>query len=846
MGTLNLVDTLTKIAIPTSMPPPSKFPPKSSPALRPTRAKAPEPSAALLALQQKGFELPILPQQQKTPASSISPQSNPADAPDGDTGSLRVSPLSIVSTPSNFGSSQTPTKLQSQPTILAAGISQDLPWRRRTCSTGSAETTVTGILNLYTNLSKQSLKSEYEEITPYPDSDAADNGEDDSDALPLTTVYQPKAQAYRDTIAPLLEHQFSNSNLGVLVVPSPMSMSSLSLLKQQNANSSAPSLRLTPDEKPNLMAHARKGVSESSIQITPEMSPPPPLPRALDSTPRMGKVASKRGEIALEVPDVRDAESWYDPPLSPVSPKDLEYRNAVRDSQQNAISPQTPERTAPLSTYYRSLAYESLNPPAGNMKSSPNLKSANVVDADRADDRGMIPLSLNLNRSRSLISIGSTPARQTEIVDADEQGGTKSQHPSLMLDGEEDVKNDPIEGSMRIYLTPQQRMSLLNERNDQERQFSIEEIYRPGSAFSDSSDSFVIYDTLGGQMRAILRDTFGRKKKRKSKDHEKGANRTNEQRSKGKGKEPKINSRPPLTKDIHTAFDEEIESYKYPYKLSHISMPTTVDQSGIEPTSGVKSHEPMVDPTQSKTASPRPKEQSESRTLSVTSESAPSTGDNLQQYIQSGENARYCRSSNDSEIKLGKNLLKKEPQPAIPLTRYQKHGVEIWYESNKKKRRLEREKAKKEAERAEKLAKEVQARSAAQTTKQYNSGPDSNLSLSGPGLDKSKPGFYQQISHARPTSDGSIVGSGHDTEVVEDTGSSTPRQRRSGGTPIGAFGYNNDLFEASGGKKKSGFASRLMMSSEERRKRKVKDSITILGGEKMNSSLGEAGGLVKI
>lgn len=378
----------------------------SPPALHPTRDKAPEPSAALLALQQKGLELPL---HRNTP-TSISPESNSAleSGP-------QVSPLSILSTPS-------------EPEVI------EFAWRRRTSSTASVETTVTGILNLYTNLSKQSLESEYEEITPYPDS--GDESEDDAPPLPM--VHQPKAQAYRDTIAPLLEHQFSNSSLmvpgAISPGPSPMSLASTPMLMHPGASTSVPSLRLTPDGSPRRNL-ARAATSDTSIQITPEMSPAPAL-----SASRGATSDSNEKKIVLEVPDVRDADSWYDQPLSPVSPEDLEYGNAVRDSQQSAVSPQSP---ATQTNHFRSLAFESLSPPAINVKTSPGLRSV-VIDGDK----GMIPLPLDLNRSRTLISRVSTPAHQTEIVRKveNEEGGIRSQHPSLMYAGE--AKADFIDGPL--------------------------------------------------------------------------------------------------------------------------------------------------------------------------------------------------------------------------------------------------------------------------------------------------------------------------------------------------------------------------------------------------------------
>lgn len=767
----------------------------SSPTLR-SRDRAPEPSAALLALQQKGLELPL----HRNTSTPISPESNPTY----DRGP-QVSPLSILSTSSNFHPSPAPPR---EPEAI------EFAWRRRTCSTASVETTVTGILNLYTNLSKQSLKSEYEEITPYPDS----GDESEEDAPPLPLVHQPKAQAYRDTIAPLLEHQFSNSNLMVpgSISPglSPMSLASMPMLMHPDASLSVPSLRLTPDR-----SIGRKS-SITSIQITPEMSPMPVLSNSGGATSDLNE---KR--IVLEVPDVRDADSWYDQPLSPVSPEDLEYRNAIRDSQQSAVSPQSPTTQT---NHFRSLAFESLSPPSMNVKMSPGLRSVKVVDGDQ----GMIPLPLDLNRSRTLLSRGSTPAHQTEITTGpeNEQGGTRSHHPSLMLDSKTkgDFIDSPLIGSSRPL---EQRMSYMTETSNGDNHLSLEEIYRPGSAFSDSSDSYVIHDTLSGQVRAMWRDKFGNKKdkKRKSKEGEWQSVR----RSKGKEKDEKMRSGPTMTKNAVTAFSDEVGSYRYPYNLAHTSLSDAGEQRGTD-------------------------SRREIRSTSTTYDTRPSTGDEPRPLRHHRDISNDLKDPTDPSTH--KQILE---YPAIPLTRYQKYGVEIWYESNKKKRRQEREKARKEAEKAER-----QAREATQQAVEFGmisvqkALPDIPTTIpmqpSSSLPDPSRPGFYRQAQHAHNASNGSTAGSSTQSTDIDGGDASSRysygngKQRRSVGKTMGSSTYNNALFEASGGeKKKSGFASRLMMSSEEKRKKKVKESITILGGKRMGgdgdgSELGGCKGLVRI
>ncbi|KAK5939732.1 hypothetical protein PMZ80_008114 [Knufia obscura] len=788
--------------------------PKLSPALKPARARAPEPSAALLALQERGLELP------RNRQPSISPQSDPAFD-----GSLRVSPLSIVSTPSNMEK-----PLPSEP-----GES----WRRRPSSTGSAE--ITNILNLYTNLSEHSLKSEYEEMTPYPDDS------DDEDESPLTAVYQPKA--YRDTIAPLLEHQFSTERLTVPAMPSPMSIASLPRLHHPNARDSVPSLQLTPDVSPNLQPTTSNlaGLSQTSIQITPDMTPPlaPIDPGQAPSFQEYSANLRER-QIALEVPDVREADSWYDQPLSPVSPEEPEDR--LRDSQLSAISPFG-------ENYQRQLTYESLAPPAP--QKSPNMRPVSYVEdylpgpisatLTHVVDNQMVPPPLDLSRSPSKavskISEGSAPVHQLEIRNDYPSQEPKSQHASLMVD-------DPIEGPMRTYLTPPppERFSDMSTTAPKE-QLNIEEIYRPGSAFSDSSDP-PSPDTMRGQLKAVFK--FGKKKDKGSKDSRDSSSK--KKKSKSGPVPPKLSS--------SLGFQDDLDSYKFPYWKSHQSAPAH-DTTATATTSIAPPHR-LQSPDLNSLHSSQTHVQ-EMRRLSAVSGPGPSVSSSPQPQYQPHTPEPQVDPSAIGLASPRPPIKRREPQPAIPLTNYQKYGVEIWNEKDKKKRAKEAEKAAKQAEKAAmKQAKAGHGHghgvsgSVGTPDAQLNAFLDSQnhgqnqghdyfsrpvMAGTEPGGDQidarspdprhttnqrhSRPESSRAYSHMKTTSDETTVSA---SRPSSDAASISSRNSGTGG-------YNNALFEASGGAKKKGkFASRLMMSSEEKRKMKVKESITIVGRMKIEPS----------
>lgn len=747
----------------------------ASPATQASSPKAPQPSAALLALQAKGLELP------STRRTSISPQSNPIHD-----GSLGVSPLSIVSTPSHLEKSYASELVKRRKS-------------RRPSSAGSAETTVTNIINLYGNSSKQSLKSEYEEVTYHPD-------DSDDEEPPLPSFHQPKA--YRDTIAPLLEHQFSGDRLTVPAMPSPMSVASMPMLMHPNGNVSLLSLDPSPQPSPNLQPTRSRtvGASQSSIQITPEMSPQPQPPAPSFQEYSQGLAERK---VALEVPDVRDADSWYDQPLSPVSPEELESR--LRDSQMSPISPYANVG------YQRQIAFDALVPP--KPKPSPHMRPVSFVGDDflpgpiaatvtEVIDNNMMPPPLDLRRESSVsrVSERSAPVYQAEVhmLDDSEAIAPKSQHASLVT--QDTLAQDPIEGPMRSYLTPPPPNR--QPSTSPSKPLDLEEIYRPGSAFSDSSDS-ANHDKLG-QFKQVWKKGFGKKDKDKS------------------SKKQKRTSQPIAPHEL-SKFSDDLESYKYPYWKSHAS---TDSHSAIAPPHRIQS----PDFWQAQRAAA-----SDFRRTSVHSGPGPSV-----------------TASPPAQAPPTPPIRRREPQAAIPLTPYQKYGPAVWDEKLLRKQVKEEEKAKKVAEKAEKEAAKVAAKARKAAAKAER---NRSIDVEGDTAGSDKLNFY---AHVRPSSK---IGHAHniseptrESRLSTDgasiaTSSSRPESagfgaaRRSGGTPLP---YNNDLFEASGGeKKRGGIASRLMMSSEERRKQKVKESIVVMGSSKVGggpSGRGSGSGkaLVKI
>jgi len=679
----------------------------TSSVLRTTRQHAPQPSAALLALQEKGFEL------SGSRFGSVSPFLT-HDLPED---SLRVSPLSIVSTPPEFDR-PLPLELEER-------------WQRRRSSTGSGGTTITGILNLYINLSQWSLKSEYEEMTPYPDDS------DEDERPPSHTVHQPKA--YRDTIAPLLEHQFSSFNLTIPPAPSPQSVASLPKLVHPNANASVTSLQLTPEPSPDIPSTTSKiaGLSQTSIQITPDTSPLLPATDATSAPTfqQYSQVLAQR-KIALEVPDVRDADSWYDQPLSPISPE---------NDMDNRLSQQS--ETSEMSVgYKRQMAYDTLAPPL--TKKSPNMRPVSFVQDDflpgpmsatvtHVIDNRMVPPPLDLTRDRppSRLSEEQAAAQQAQeqfqnnaekerqIQQAEKERQDRQADKTRQASQARSILDDPIEGPMQTYLTPDppERKSSPSAPSVNKQNLG-ESLERPSSAFSsDSSDSDGTHGKLSGQFKAIWRDRFKKKKEKGSKD---GTN--------AKAKKTISGS----AYDGSVTLNDDAESYRYPYKLSHISAP-------------------------------------------------------IQSAVQiSGE-----RSS---------DLYDSQPEGVVPVT----SSMDFGRSSN-------------------------------------ISGPSLPVLATADSEQKEIPSFpslreFQQGRFFAGTS-------GHFYSQSASTNASRPftpdidvpevKARTNTGTSDGKNqGYNDTIFEASGGKKKSGFASRLLMSSEEKRKMKVKESITIVGSVKMNGS----------
>ena len=424
--------------------------------------RAPFPSPALLAMQQKGLELSG--HESVSPIPNVDPH-------------LRLSPLSILSTPSSLD-----PDLQNE----------DMFCTRRKSSLASIETTVSGILNLYTNLSQRSLRSEYEEVSPIEDSDE----ENDINH----TVHQPKA--YRDTIAPLLKYQFKSEMLAAPPVPSPMSVASLPQI-QHPAYRDIPPLRLTPSPDIQGQFHSA-GLSQTSIQITPEMTPPPTVHQP--AVPSFQEYSAKLRErkVALEVSDVRDAGSWYDQPLSPVSPED-NSPNLVRASHYSAVSPEE------MMGHQTQLTYDALVPLAAAIKPSPQMQAVTFGHQDFSEPMeagltvDMLPAPLHLTHSRSIskISEGSAPVHTTE-VSGEGDYIPKSQHASL-------VTQDPIEGSMQGYLTPSMDGPGGIPSTKSNENLLIEENIRLNSAFSDDSSEGELAG-FGDQFKNAFK--FGKKKKK--------------------------------------------------------------------------------------------------------------------------------------------------------------------------------------------------------------------------------------------------------------------------------------------------------------------------------------------
>lgn len=636
----------------------------------------------------------------------------------------------------------------------------------------SFETEVSNILNLYMNSSKQSLKSEYEELAV--ESDPEDVEEE---RISIPSFHQPKA--YRDTIAPLLEHQFSGDKLTVPAMPSPMSVASMPMLIHPNASHSVPSLDLTPEASPNLhpVYERKAAISGTSIQITPEMSPPLPAQSPSFQYYQSDHTNSK---IAIEVPDVRDADSWYDQPLSPVSPEEMSDR-VLRESQLSAVSPASNNEG-----YQRQLTFEALAPPLP--QPSPNARPidyyedtslpgpSRAVVSEIIDNR-MVPPPLDLNRSKSPghVSRDSTQAQRPLMrVSNDEDAETTRRYASLNV-------HDPIEGPMRSYLTPPpiDRSGSADSSSKLTLKSEIEEIYRPGSAFSDSTvDSPIAMGKFGKQLKKALKGNFGKKKDQASKKEKTKAERTS---SPAPGQ-----------------FTDDVESYKYGYWKAHALAPTKANNA-LSPPHRLQSPE-------------------------MESAHRLSAQDDPTDHLQLGQSERSS---------LSPPRLTSKPDE-WPMTRPTDQN---WYEASKQKSTHDSLTSQASASNTSYPVYTEQSRSHSEMITEENSSVD-------------LPGSDRFSFHNRPASrashtykmSGSTNASRQSTEtssISRPSSSGYNNARKSAGTPVS---YNNDLFEASGGKKRSGFASRLLMTAEEKRKQKVKESIVVVGSARMGGGNGRESG----
>lgn len=258
--------------------------PARSPALK-RRRMTPEPSAALLALQQQGLELPK--DRENTPAiplPAVESIKDPASKSEPKILEQRVHTSSLGIDRSESVYSQYPEALERRLT-------------RRT-SSGSVETTVSNIIRLYASLSKQSLRSEYEDVDH--------QSYEEEQSPPLPKVREPKA--YHDTVAPLLHNQFLDYDIPMVPIPSPLSVASMPAYNvSQLAPPPVPSPPISPEMYPTYLRTTN--TSHSSIQITPDTSP---LVRPTDKEGPSEQVHDHepmKRPINLEVPNVREANS---------------------------------------------------------------------------------------------------------------------------------------------------------------------------------------------------------------------------------------------------------------------------------------------------------------------------------------------------------------------------------------------------------------------------------------------------------------------------------------------------------------------------------------------------------
>lgn len=714
--------------------------------------KAPEPSAALLALQEKGLELTV------SRKGSISPPMN-SNREEG----FEVSPLSIIS-------------VDSGPEQLVQPFLQDTRQQRRESTAESIDTTITQILNLYTKLSKNSLRSEYEKITPHDD-------DSDEDQPLVPTVHQPKA--YRDTIAPLLQHQFSGDKLVVPTVSSPVSVSSTPMLSLANKNISISSLefssKVASDMHMDALIKAR--LSQTSIQRTPDTSPITRYPQQA-SLESQHRIAQK--DIQLEVPDVREAGFWYGQLNSPITPEEVDL--GLRRSDASTV----PYEDAIY--YQRQMTLEALVPPKLKVSASKlpvHLEKDNV----QADSIGGVVKMLNIHdlelQNKDILSqpLSNITQRKTASIDETKTPTTvnclreflHSHHASVVaphLTGEHDRASST---------------SLLNEAHFNRSPYEVlyvEEPSRPGSALSKGSfQSHIGSSAIGRQLKQIWKTNFGTEKERRS----------------GKKVDTKFEYRQPQQT---LKLDDSVDSYKYPYWKLH-------------------GHAPFH-------SSGQPSLQNGGKGLEDMS-------------IMKGDGCQYglapSRLSSDFHTKAQSTKVDIQDDSFEPL--FVKHDNSLFAEpeANGVPSNLQTisqiiiDGARDEDEFSEEgeAVTETSHRNYASTVKEQTEGQMSHhdlmdrdgkpeisitdLSDAGSSAESTTPAEKGKRLRTKPSSQSRLA--------------SDNAAQNMGGT---LMLYNNDLFEASGGvKRRSGLASRFMMSSHEKRKRKVKESIIVLGSEKMGT-----------
>lgn len=736
---------------------------------RPITPKAPAPSPALLSLQEQGLELPT----RKASLASLSLPEQPS----------RVSPLSIQATPPNLDK---PLPLEPQ---------ED---SRRPSSTYSVETTVSGILQLYSNPSQLSLKhseDDWEEMTPFP-------YELESNAKIVPTFHQPRA--YRDTIAPLLQHQHGNFTMPS--VPSPNSFASLPRLQHPSATVSVPSLQLTPEGTPALIAIKGPNLADSalSLRLSPGDTPPFSANRETpkDTMPDVGTIHTHTVS-----PLSKDKDDWSDEPVSPMD-------------DDSPTSPQSPGTIQ----HQRQLAYDSLSPPFP--RASPNVRPVSFMQEDflpgpmsatvtHVVDPKMVPAPLELPRiSRSLSTTPSSKAvaYTTLVKEADrptsEQATVQHMRSNSSLNSKIGLL-PPFEYHSP-HLQQQQDLHPQVHQHEHPKHSSIPlPPHRPSSQFSKSSDSFIIYNTVGEAVKAKLKDKFGRgKKKQKGKQqsknsgkgrrnsrqsytsHHTGLNEKDDETMNFVGMEyPGLTMQSPRIQQSRNSQDLDDESPGRKKSLSLVAntmKKLSLSSTGSGPGPAVSnSREALVDEfdhpvRQSRPSTPLRPSTSTTLNCPVSSPQLPAA--------TSRRNLSTSTTEDMPLIRPRRRATPPQPQPAIPLTPYQKYGVDLWYSSGKKRRRRAKEAA--------------IARKAAALEQ-----------VSGQKRTEYRPGSSNALNDSRNKSVASTASALH--KSIENVSL-------------------EHFYDVADFEKKKGVATvakdKLMKSAEAKRREKMKDSITVIGG----------------